>query len=377
MAQQNLKAVIMALMPLLPFASAESCGDVTGMLMTLLKEALDGQEALSQRATQLKRKRPRDLVAYLKAQLDVATTTTPTVPPANDEARTKRRKTVPPPPTTTVTMLTKLTTPPTMLSALDIWGKRGESVQMVAALSWWCETVAMWEAVRTLLALDGERTRVVWGSDVDERLLERWYRLYCNIPGVKMHPSKALFRSVVNSVTGGHKSMRVVWSGRSGEANCVAAECNDAECDGRHIGLRVQWDGKGSNVIRGQIGVSYNPKQLKRWAPKPGTPKHRDATARIELIQSFLRNSDNVFRVSRTKHILMVGLWGLVEHCCDSPSLGFAKEYALETSERGCNVQVLFGSSVCASTNGYGVWNYGNRFTEEVECKCLVCELTK
>ncbi len=104
LAQQNLKAAMTALMPLLPFANAESCGDATGTLITLLKEALHTQDAVLERAAKFKKMRPQDLVVYLGMP------ERPCSGSALDEASTKRRKIA----TTAVT-----------LSALDILAKRG------------------------------------------------------------------------------------------------------------------------------------------------------------------------------------------------------------------------------------------------------------
>ncbi len=343
-AQQNLRAAIVAVMPLLSFASAGSCEDATATLINLLKEALEG----SARATKLKSMCPRDLVLCLKK---------PEHPGAGFGVQPKRRKVA------------------TTLSALDIWPKRGESVQMVAALSWWCEAVAMWEAVRTLLALDDERKEVVWESPVDDVLLERWYRLYSRIPGLKGSPKKSLFNAVVRSVITGKQGVHVIWSGRSDEDSCELADCGP-ECDGRHMGLRVRCDGVSG--FSNQIGVSYNPKELKSWAAAPATPKHKDPTAHIRLVQSFLKNSDNVFKISRTQHVFMIGLWGLVEHCCDSPSLNFAERRrdVVEIShlkQRDCSLKLIFGSTTCALSNGFCVWNYGEKFVQQIVCKCFSC----
>ncbi len=343
-------------MPLLPFVGTQSCHDASSALLNVLKEALDAQDAVADRAAELKSMSARDLLVYLRMPEQHAPDGL-----LEGASAAKRRKAA-----------------VTTLSALDIWAKGGESVQMVAALSWWCEAIAMWEAVRTLLALDDERQKIAWGSAVDEHLLERWYRSYCNISGVKQCPSKKLFAIVVKSVITGQQGMRVVWSGRSGEESCALAEC-ERGCDGRHIGLRVRWDGKGNACIqiRDQIGVSFNPKELKHWTALPGTPKHKDPTVRIKLIQSFLKSSDNVFRVSRTQHVFMIGLWGLVEHCCDSPSLEFSKDNVLESGgamQAGCKFQLLSGTSICTSRNGFCVWSYGKKFMEQMDCKCFSCK---
>jgi hypothetical protein len=49
------------------------------------------------------------------------------------------------------------------LKAHDFWAAdKSEAVEMVAALSGWCEVVVMWEALRVILAWDDERDQVVW-----------------------------------------------------------------------------------------------------------------------------------------------------------------------------------------------------------------------
>ncbi len=100
------------------------------------------------------------------------------------------------------------------LSALDIWADKSESVQMVAALSWWCDVIVMREAVRAILAFDEEREQIVWGAPVEGPLLERWFGMYCRIPGLKRSPRKGVFAAVVNSFMTGHQHLRIVWSGK-------------------------------------------------------------------------------------------------------------------------------------------------------------------
>jgi hypothetical protein len=180
------------------------------------------------------------------------------------------------------------------LKAHDIWAAdKSEAVEMVAALSGWCDVVVMWEALRVILAWDDEREQVVWGKSIDKHVLERWFGLYCNIPGLSRSSSrrKGVFATVVNSVVT-RSQARVIWSGQSGQEGCDAAECySGGTCDGCHFGLRVRCEGEAfATIIQGQIGVCYNPKKLEKWAGSP-PGKHRDAVAarRMRLIRKFLK----------------------------------------------------------------------------------------
>ena len=62
---QNLEAVMTTLLPLVSYASGSSCAKATEILVNVLREALDGQEASSKRAAELKVMDPKDLLHLL------------------------------------------------------------------------------------------------------------------------------------------------------------------------------------------------------------------------------------------------------------------------------------------------------------------------
>ncbi len=346
-AQQNLEVVMSALLPLLPFVSGKRCREATLRLLELLKEAVEREEMVSERAAKLKALSPVELRDFF----------------TSGTAPKKRRK-----------------GKSFSLSAVDIWADRKESVHMVAALSWWCDVIVMREAVRAILANDDERSEIAWGEPVDGRILERWYRLYCKIPGLKRSPKRSVFVAVVNSFVTSHPQARIVWSGQSGKGDCEAAECDQSACDGRHMGLRVQCDDEGAFAVTGQMGICYNPKDLEKWKAAPGTPSHKDPSARIDLIRKFLESSDNVFELRPRRHTYMVGLWGLVEHGCDSSALNFEQDRVIQEGDstrlkqRTCQVQVISGSCEFVSKRGFCTWNYGQEFIVHIECQCFLCK---
>jgi hypothetical protein len=141
--------------------------------------------------------------------------------------------------------------------------------------------------------------------------------------------------------------------------------------------LRVQCETTGIVTIDGQIGVCYNPKDLQKWKAAAGTPKHKDPTARINLIRKFLENRDNIFEVSPKRHIFMVGVWSLIEHCCSGPSLNFARERKMldkSPKQGACIVELVSGCCELESKRGYCVWHYGQEFVQQTECACFVCK---
>ncbi len=64
-AQQNLEAVMTNLLPLVSFVNGKSCVEATLVLVNLLEEALDAQEASSKRAGDHKTMKAKDLLSFL------------------------------------------------------------------------------------------------------------------------------------------------------------------------------------------------------------------------------------------------------------------------------------------------------------------------
>jgi hypothetical protein len=65
LAQKNLEAVLTAVVPLVPFVSGKSCDEGTKVLVSLLKEGLEGQEASSKRVMDLKKLKGKELMEFL------------------------------------------------------------------------------------------------------------------------------------------------------------------------------------------------------------------------------------------------------------------------------------------------------------------------
>ncbi len=63
--QQNLEAVMTNLLPLVSFVNGKNCDDATAVLLKLLVEALDAQEASLKRAADLKTMNAKDLLSLL------------------------------------------------------------------------------------------------------------------------------------------------------------------------------------------------------------------------------------------------------------------------------------------------------------------------
>ncbi len=84
-AQQNLEAVMTNLLPLVSFVNGKSCVEATLVLVNLLEEALDAQEASTKRAVDLKTMKAKDLLSFfLRTGAKVAT---PTNKKTTDERR--------------------------------------------------------------------------------------------------------------------------------------------------------------------------------------------------------------------------------------------------------------------------------------------------
>ena len=62
LAQHDLEVVVSNLLPLIPFVSGKSCEEGTRVLVSLLGEALEAQEAASARADELKQLKPKGLM---------------------------------------------------------------------------------------------------------------------------------------------------------------------------------------------------------------------------------------------------------------------------------------------------------------------------
>ncbi len=68
LAQHDLAAVVMWLLPLVRFISGKSCEEGTSAVVKLLGEALEVQEAASKRAGELKNLKPKSLMALFAAE---------------------------------------------------------------------------------------------------------------------------------------------------------------------------------------------------------------------------------------------------------------------------------------------------------------------
>jgi hypothetical protein len=84
----------------------------------------------------------------------------------------------------------------------------------------------------------------------------------------------------------------------------------------------------------------------------------------------------------------MVGLWGLVEHSCESPPLDFSVVEQGDGDDVGfgkcCGVgdvggvRLEFGScTVVVCKRGFYVWNYGQDFVAGMRCQCLCLSCVK
>jgi hypothetical protein len=82
----------------------------------------------------------------------------------------------------------------------------------------------------------------------------------------------------------------------------------------------------------------------------------------------------------------MVGLWGLIEHSCESPPLNFSvvehsggddvvwKSNGGGGSNGVAGVHLELGSCTTAvCKRGFYVWNYGQDFLVGMKCKCFSC----
>ena len=339
MAEQELEVLISALLPLVPFLSAERCVATTAVIVKVLEEAARGQEVAAERRLALQALDARGFVGQGSKRLRLA-----------QEEELLR------------------------LEAVDIWDRPSEAVAMVEALAAWSETAVMWEAARLLLAVQAER--LPWGRALPEPLLDRWFAAYRAIPGLPAAagPSaRRAFGEVVASLLVEDGRLCAVWSGRAGERDCARAECRGGDCGGRHMGLRVACraalSGGAAPAMRvtGQLGLCYDPAGLRR-AAQPA------AATRLRLVRRFLEARDNVCRLAPDRHLFMVGVWGLVEHCCAGPPISFVPARVAPLLPHSPGVEVTVGSCDLACQRGYCVWNYGAAFPAHVDCQCYVCQ---
>jgi hypothetical protein len=347
---QRLEAVVNALLPSLHFLSAEQMRATTLELASIVEEAARAREVVEARRQRLREMEPEEFVREAEGSGGGVAAKRPR---ADDEE------------------------PVTVLEAADVWdSSASEAQRMMAALADWSEVTVMWETVRLQLAL--QPGRVCWGRPLPEPLVDRWFGAYRLIRGLPRSATglaaRHSFGEVCRALLAEDGRVSASWSGQAGAVDCEAAECQNSACDGRHMGLRVACRDTlpdGTVVMRAhrQIGLCYDPASL---LPFPGSSGA--ALRRLELVQRFLEASDNVCREQSYRHVYMVGMWGLVEHCCAGPPIAFDEQTALPHLPHSRAVHLIAATCDWTSHRGYCVWNYGGGFRLSTQCMCYVCQ---